>query len=101
MTQKTDGVITHLEPDILECTVKWACPQFVVINTVKGFDTVNKAEVDVFLELSSFFHDPVDVGNLVAASSAFSKTSLNIRKFTVHVLLKTGLENFEHYFTSV
>ena len=61
----------------------------------------NKAEIDVFLELSCFFHDPADVGNLISGSSAFSKTTLNIRKFTVHVLLKPGLENFEHYFTSV
>ena len=75
--------------------------QFIVIHTVKGFGIVNKAEIDVFLELSFFFHDPVDVGNLISGSSAFSKTSLNIRKFTVHVLLKPGLENFEHYFTSV
>ena len=75
--------------------------QFVVIHTVKGFGVVNKAEVDVFLELSCFFDDPKDVGNLISGSSAFSKTSLNIRKFTVHVLLKPGLENFEHYFTSV
>ena len=76
-------------------------PQFVVIHTVKGFGTDNKAEVDVFLEPSCFFHDPADVGNLISGSSAFSKTSLNISKFTVHVLLKPGLENFEHYFTSV
>ena len=76
-------------------------PQFIVIHTVKGFGTVNKAEIDVFLELSCFFHDPVDVGNLISVSSAFSKTSLNIWKFTVHVLRKPGLENFEHYFTSV
>ena len=76
-------------------------PQFIVIHTVKGFDIVNKAEIDVFLELSCFFHDPVDVSNLISGSSAFSKTSLNIWKFTVHVLLKPGLENFEHYFTSV
>ena len=62
-------------------------PQFLVIHTVKGFGIVNKAEIDVFLELSCFFHDPVDVGNLISASSAFSKTSLNIRKFTVHILL--------------
>ena len=75
--------------------------QFVVIHTVKGFGIVNKAEVDVFLEISYFFDDPVDVGNLNSGSSAFSKTSLNIRKFTVHVLLKPGLENFEHYFTTV
>ena len=75
--------------------------QFVVIHTVKGFGIVNKAEIDVFLELSCFLHDPVDVGNLISGSSALSKTSLNIREFTVHVLLKPGLENFEHYFTSM
>ena len=69
-----------------------------MIHTVKGFGIVNKAEIGVFLELSCFFHDPVDVGNLIAGSSDFSKTSLNIREFTVHVLLKPGLENFEHYF---
>ena len=69
-------------------------------HTVKGFDIVNIAEIDVFLELSSFFKDPADVGNLTSGFSAFSKTSLNIWKFTVHVLLKPGLENFEHYFTS-
>ena len=73
---------------------------FIVIHTVKGFGIVNKAEIDVFLELSCCFDDP-DVGNLISDSSAFSKTSLNIWKFTVHVLLKPGLENFEHYFTSV
>ena len=76
-------------------------PQFIVMHTVKGFDIVNKAEIDVFLELSCFFHDPVDVGKLISDSSAFSKTSLNLWKFTVHLLLKTGLENFEHYFASV
>ena len=76
-------------------------PQFVVIHIVKGFGIVNKAEADVFLELSCFFHDPADVGNLISGSSAFSKTSLNIREFTVHVLLKPGLENFEYYFTSM
>jgi len=75
--------------------------QFVVIHTVNGFGIVNKAEVDVFLELSWFFNDPVDVCNLISGSSPFSKSSLNIWKFTVHVLLKTGLENFEHYFASV
>ena len=75
--------------------------QFLLIYTVKGFGIVNKAEIDVFLELSCFFHDPVGVGNLISGSSAFSKTSLNIRKFTVHVLLKPGLENFEHYFASM
>ena len=76
-------------------------PQFVVIPTIKGFGIVSKGEVDVFLELSCFFGDPMDVGNLISGSSAFSKTSLNIWKFTVHVLLKTGLEIFEHYFASV
>ena len=76
-------------------------PQFIVIHTVKGFGIVNKADIDVFLELSYFFDDPADVGNLISGSSAFSKTSLNIWKFIVHVLLKRGLENFEHYFTSV
>ena len=76
-------------------------PQFVMIHTVKGFGIVNKAEVDVFLECSCFFDDPIDVGNLISGSSAFSKSSLNIWKFTVHILLKSGLENFEHYFASV
>ena len=76
-------------------------PQFVVIHTVKGFSVINEAEVDIFLELSCIFYGPVDVGNLISGSSAFSKTSLNIWKSTVHVLLKSGLENFKHYFTSV
>ena len=76
-------------------------PQLIVIHTVKGFGLVNKAEIDVFLELSCFFHDLADVGNLISGSSAFSKYSLNIWKFSVHVLLKPSLENFEHYFTSV
>ena len=76
-------------------------PQFVVIHTVKGFGIVNKAEVDVFLELSFFFDDPTDVGNLISGSSAFFKTSLNIWKFTVHVMFKPDLENFERYFASV
>ena len=76
-------------------------PQFVVIHTVKDFGLVNKAKVDVFQELSCFFDDPADVGNLISGSSAFSKSSLNIRKFTVHILLKPGLENFEHYFAVV
>ena len=71
-------------------------PQFVVIHTLKGFGIVNKAEIDVSLELSCFFNDPVDVGGLIPGSSAFSKPNLNIWKFTVHVLLKPGLENFEH-----
>ena len=76
-------------------------PQFVVFHTVKGFGIVNKAEVDVFLERSCFFDDPVDAGNLISGSSAFSKSSLNMWKFTVHVWLKPGLENFEYYFASV
>ena len=76
-------------------------PQFVVIHTVKGFGIVNKAEVDVFLQLSCFFYDPTDVGNLISGSSAFSKSSLNVSKFTVHILLKAGLEDFEHYFASM
>ena len=89
------------------CQVVWYShllknfPQFVVIHTVKGFGIVNKAEVEVFLELSCFFDDPVGVGNLTSGSSAFSKSSLNIWMFTVHVLLKPSLENFEHYFASM
>ena len=76
-------------------------PQFVVIHRVKGFGIVNKAEIDIFLEVSCFFNDPVDVGNLISGSSAFSKSSVKIWKFMVHVLLKPGLENFEHYFASM
>ena len=76
-------------------------PQFVVIHIIKGFDAFNKAEVDVFLKLFCFFYDPKDFGTLISGSSAFSKPSLNIWKFMVHVLLKPGLENFEHYFASV
>ena len=76
-------------------------PQFVMIHTVKGFGIVNKAEIDVFLELSCFFDDPTDVGNLISGPFPFSKSSLNIWKFTVHILLKPGLENFEHYFASM
>ena len=76
-------------------------PQFAVIHTVKGFGIVNKTEIDVVLELPSFFDDPADVGSFISGSSAFSKSSLNIWKFTVHVLVKPGLENFEHYFTSM
>ena len=76
-------------------------PQFVVIHTVKGFSVVSEAEEDVFLEFSCFFCDPVNVGNLVSGSSAFSKSSLNIWKFLVHILLKPSLENLEHYFTSM
>ena len=73
----------------------------VCCNPHKGFSVVNEAEIDVFLELSCFFYDPTDVGNLISVSSAFSKSSLNIWKFSVHILLKPGLENFEHYFASV
>ena len=76
-------------------------PQFPVIYTVKGFGMVNKAEVDVFLEFSCFYDDPSDVGNLISGSSAFSESTLSIWKFMVHVLLKPGVEKFEHYFTSV
>ena len=76
-------------------------PQFVLIHTVKGFSIVSKAEVDVFLEFSCFSCDPIDFGNLISGSSAFSKSSLNIWKFSIHVLLKPSLENFEHYFASV
>ena len=76
-------------------------PQFVVIHTIKGFSVVDEAEVDVFLEFSCFFYDPVNVGNLISGSSAFSKSSFNIWKFSVHVLLKTSLKDFEHYFASV
>ena len=75
--------------------------QFIVIHTVKGFGIVNKAEIDIFLEISCFFDDPVHVGNLISGSSAFSTNSLNIWKFMVQVLLKPGLEDFEHYFASV
>ena len=94
ISQETDQVVwySHLFQNF---------PWFVVIHTVKGFGIVNKAEIDVFLELSCFFDDPVDVGNLISGSSVFSKTSLNIWKFTIHILLKPGLENFEHYFTSM
>ena len=76
-------------------------PQFIVIHTVKGFGIVNKTEVDVFLELFCFFRDPTNIGNLISGSSAFSRSRMNIWKFTVHVLLKPGLENFEHYFASM
>ena len=76
-------------------------PQFIVIHTVKGFDIVKKAEIDVFLELSCFFNDPGEIGNLISGSSALSKSSLNIWKFMVHVLLKPGLKDFERYFSSV
>ena len=76
-------------------------PQFVMIHTVKGFGMVNKAEIDIFLELSYFFDDSMDIGDLISGSSAFSKTSLNMWKFMVHVLLKPGLEDFEHYFANM
>ena len=76
-------------------------PQFVVIDAVKGFSVVNEAEVDVFLELPCFFYNPVDIGNLISASSASCKSSLHVWKFLVHILLKTGLKNFEHYFASM
>ena len=76
-------------------------PQFIVIHIVKGFGLVNKAKIDVFLELSCFFDDPADVGNLISGSSGFSKSNLNIWKFMVNILLKPGLENFEHYFASI
>ena len=76
-------------------------PQFVVIDTVKGFGIVSKADIDVFLELSCFFDDPMDVGNLIFGSSAFSKSSLKFWKFSVRILLKPGLENFDHYFASM
>ena len=76
-------------------------PQFVVIHTVKGFSVANETEVYVFLEFSCFFYDPTDVGSLISSSSAFSKSSLNIWKFSVHILLKPGFENFEHYFASM
>ena len=76
-------------------------PQFIVIHTVNGFGIVKKAEIDAFLELSCFLNDPADVGNLISGSSAFSKTSLNIWKSMIHVLLEPGLENFEHYFASI
>ena len=94
ISQGADQVVwsSHLFPN---------SPLFIVIHTVKGFGIVNKAEIDVFLGLSCFLNDPADVGNLISGSSAFSKTSLNIRKLTVHILLKPGLQNFEHYFTSM
>ena len=89
---RSGGLVFHLFQNF---------PQFIVIHTVKGFGIVNKTEIDVFLELSCFFSDPANVDNLISGSSAFSKASLNIWKFVVHVLLKPGLENFEHYFTSM
>ena len=94
VSQETDKVVwySHLLKNF---------PQFVVIHTVKGFSVANEAEINVFLEFSCFFYDPTYIGNLISSSSAFSKSSLNIWKFTVHVLLKPGLENIEHYFASM
>ena len=86
---------------VWDCLLFKNFPQFVVTHTVKGFGVVNKAEIDVFLELPCFFDDSTDVGDLISVSSAFSKSSLNIWKFMVHILLKPVLENFEHYFASV
>ena len=86
------GLYSHLFKNV---------PQFVVIHTVKGFGVVSEAELDVFLEFPCFFYDPVDIGNLLSSSSAFSKSNLIIWNFSVHILLKPGLENFEHYFASV
>ena len=106
MTISNRFFLTHIQISQEAGQVVWYSlllknfPQFVVIHTVKGFGIVNKAKVDVFLEFSHFFDDPEDVGNLISGSSVFSKTSLSIRKFMVHVLLKPGLENFEHYFTA-
>ena len=94
MSQEADQVVWY-------CHLFQNFQQFVVIHTVKGFGIVNKVEIDVYLELFCFFHDLANIGNLISCSSAFSKTNLNIWKFTVHVLLKPGLENFEHYFASV
>ena len=76
-------------------------PEFIVVHTIKGFAIVSKAEIDIFLKLSCSFDDPMDVGNLISGSSAFSKSSLNISKFMIHILLKPGLENFEHYLASM
>ena len=101
-------ICTQISQEASKRQVRWSYihllknfPEFVVVHTVQGFGIVNKAEIHVFLELSCFFHDPADVSNLISGSSAFSKSSLNIWKFTVHVLLKPDLENFEHYFASV
>ena len=96
ISQEAGKVVWYSHPHLFK-----NFPQFVVISTVKGFGVINKAEIDVFLVFSCFFYDPTDVGNLISGYSAFSKFSLNIWKFTVHVLWKPGLENFEHYFTSM
>ena len=94
MSQEADQVVWYSHPF-------QNFPQFIVIHTVKGFGMVNEAEIEVFLELSCFFNDPVEIGNLISGSSEFSKTSLNMWNFTVHLLLKPGLENSEHYFVSI
>ena len=94
ISQEADKVVWY--PHLLKNV-----PQFVMIHTVKGFSVVNEAGVNVFLEFSCFFYDPMDVSNLISGSSAFSKFSLNIWEFTIHVLLKPGLENYEHYFASM
>ena len=107
MSSSTCGFLTCIQISQEAGEVVWYShllknfPQFVVIHIVKGFSTVNRAEVDVVLELSCFINDPTDVGSLISGSSAFSKSSLNFWKFMVHVLLEPGLENFEHYFASV
>ena len=107
MNHRTPDLPVHHKLPEFTQTVVWYShllqnfPQYIVIHTVEGFGVVNTAEIDVFRELSCFFDDPADIGNLISGSSTFSKTSLNIWKFSVHVLLKPGLENFEHYFTSV
>ena len=107
MSSSNCCLLTWIKISQEACQVVWYFhllknfPQVVVIHTVKGFSIVNKADEHVFLELSCFFDDPADVGNLISGSPAFSKTSLNVWNFTVHVLLKPGLKNFEHYFSSV
>ena len=107
MSSSNCSLLSCIEISQEACQVVWYShllknfPQFIVIHTVKGFGIVNKAEIDVFLKLSCFFHDPAELSNLISGSSAFSEISLNIWKFMVHVLLKSGLENSEHCFTSM